>query len=112
MLGVFVSIDLFLFYIFWDAVLIPMYFLIGIWGYERRIYAAVKVILYTMVGSILMLVAIIGLSYAHASAAGAPSFYLLDLYGTTLSLPMEKWFFLAFTLAVVINVPLFPFPTW
>ena len=70
MLGVFVSIDLFLFYIFWDAVLIPMYFLIGIWGYERRIYAAVKFILYTMVGSILMLVAIIGLSYAHAAATG------------------------------------------
>ena len=61
MLGVFVSIDLFLFYIFWDAMLIPMYFLIGIWGYERRIYAAVKFILYTMAGSVLMLVAIIGL---------------------------------------------------
>ena len=112
MLGVFVSIDLFLFYIFWDAVLIPMYFLIGIWGYERRIYAAVKFILYTMVGSILMLVAIIGLSYAHASATGTQSFNLLDLYGTTLSWPMEKWFFLAFTLAFVIKVPLFPFHTW
>jgi NADH-quinone oxidoreductase subunit M len=99
MLGVFVSIDLFLFYIFWDAVLIPMYFLIGIWGYERRIYAAVKFILYTMVGSILMLIAIIGLAYAHAAAAGTPSFNLLDLYGTTLSRPMEMWFFLAFTLA-------------
>ena len=85
MLGVFVSIDLFLFYIFWDAVLIPMYFLIGIWGYERRIYAAVKFILYTMVGSILMLVAIIGLSYAHAAATGTQSFNLLELYGTTLS---------------------------
>ena len=69
MLGVFVSVDLFLFYIFWDAVLIPMYFLIGIWGYERRIYAAVKFILYTM-ASILMLVAIIGLSHAHASPPG------------------------------------------
>ena len=66
MLGVFVSIDLFLFYIFWDAMLIPMYFLIGIWGYERRIYAAVKFILYTMAGSVLMLIAIIGLAWAHA----------------------------------------------
>ena len=112
MLGVFVSIDLFLFYIFWDAVLIPMYFLIGIWGYERRIYAAVKFILYTMVGSILMLIAIIGLSYAHAAATGTQTFNLLDLYGTTLSWPMEKWFFLAFTLAFVIKVPLFPFHTW
>jgi NADH-quinone oxidoreductase subunit M len=109
MLGVFVSIDLFLFYIFWDAVLIPMYFLIGIWGYERRIYAAVKFILYTMVGSILMLVAIIGLSYAHA---GTQTFDLLDLYGTALSWNLEKWFFLAFTLAFVIKVPLFPFHTW
>ncbi len=68
MLGVFVSIDLFLFYIFWDAMLIPMYFLIGIWGYDRRIYAAVKFILYTMAGSVLMLIAIIGLAYAHTAA--------------------------------------------
>jgi NADH-quinone oxidoreductase subunit M len=112
MLGVFVSIDLFLFYIFWDAVLIPMYFLIGIWGYERRIYAAVKFILYTMVGSILMLIAIIGLSYAQAAATGTQSFSLLDLYGTTLSWQMEKWFFLAFALAFLIKVPLFPFHTW
>ena len=69
MLGVFVSIDLFLFYIFWDFVLIPMYFLIGIWGYERRIYAAVKFILYTMAGSVLMLIAIIGLAWAYAATS-------------------------------------------
>ena len=82
MLGVFVSIDLFLFYMFWDVVLIPMYFLIGIWGYERRIYAAVKFILYTMAGSVLMLVAIIGLAWAlRRGDAGTPSFNLLDLYG-------------------------------
>jgi NADH-quinone oxidoreductase subunit M len=109
---VFVSIDLFLFYIFWDAVLIPMYFLIGIWGYERRIYAAVKFILYTMVGSILMLVAIIGLSYAHRRRRGSQTFNLLELYGTPLSMAMEKWFFLAFALAFLIKVPLFPFHTW
>ena len=114
MLGVFVSIDLFLFYIFWDAMLIPMYFLIGIWGYERRIYAAVKFMLYTMAGSVLMLVAIIGLSWVHAetSASRQPSFNLLDLYGMTLSPQMESWFFLAFTLAFAIKVPLFPFHTW
>ena len=112
MLGVFVSLDLFLFYIFWDAVLIPMYFLIGIWGYERRIYAAVKFILYTMVGSILMLVAIIGLSYAHMTATGTQTFNLLELYGTPLSTAMETWFFLAFALAFLIKVPLFPFHTW
>src|SRR5205814_8773430 len=67
MLGVFVSLDLFLFYVFWDAMLIPMYFLIGIWGYDRRVYAAVKFILYTMGGSVLMLLAILGLAYLHSS---------------------------------------------
>jgi NADH-quinone oxidoreductase subunit M len=112
MLGVFVSIDLFLFYVFWDFVLIPMYFLIGIWGYERRVYAAVKFILYTMAGSVLMLVAIIGLAYAHASATGTPSFNLLDLYSVRLSWHTEMWFFLAFALAFLIKVPLFPFHTW
>src|SRR4051794_13641085 len=96
MLGVFVSVDLFLFYLFWDAMLIPMYFLIGIWGYERRIYAAVKFILYTMAGSVLMLVAIIGLAYAYGAAKGQPSFNLLDLYQLPLSASMERWFFLAF----------------
>jgi NADH-quinone oxidoreductase subunit M len=112
MLGVFVSIDLFLFYVFWDAMLIPMYFLIGIWGYERRIYAAIKFILYTMAGSVLMLIAIIGLAWAHSEANGTPSFNLLDLYALQLSPQMESWFFLAFTLAFAIKVPLFPFHTW
>jgi NADH-quinone oxidoreductase subunit M len=81
MLGVFVSLDLFLFYLFWDAMLIPMYFLIGIWGYDRRVYAALKFILYTMAGSVLMLVAILGLAYLYSSSRGAWSFDLLDLYG-------------------------------
>src|SRR5262245_40352029 len=80
MLGVFVSLDLFLFYVFWDAMLIPMYLLIGVWGYERRIYAAVKFILYTMSGSVLMLLAILGLAVLHASAHGSYSFDLLALY--------------------------------
>ena len=97
MLGVFVSIDLFLFYVFWDAMLIPMYFLIGIWGYERRIYAAVKFILYTMAGSVLMLVAIIGLAWAHAEANGGAELQpARSLQRLTLSRPLEKWFFLAF----------------
>ncbi|HVF60671.1 MAG TPA: NADH-quinone oxidoreductase subunit M, partial [Thermoanaerobaculia bacterium] len=112
MLGVFVSIDLFLFYVFWDAMLIPMYFLIGVWGYERRVYAAIKFILYTMAGSVLMLVAIIGLAYAHAGINGTPSFNLLDLYGVTLDETVERWYFLAFALAFAIKVPLFPFHTW
>jgi NADH-quinone oxidoreductase subunit M len=113
MLGVFVSIDLFLFYVFWDAMLIPMYFLIGIWGYERRVYAAVKFILYTMAGSVLMLIAIIALAIAHARGpAAALSFNLLDLYGLQLSQTFEFWAFLAFALAFAIKVPLFPFHTW
>jgi NADH-quinone oxidoreductase subunit M len=114
MLGVFVSIDLFLFYVFWDAMLIPMYFLIGVWGYDRRIYAAVKFILYTMAGSVLMLIAIIGLAWAHAQATGTPSFNLIDLYtaAATLSPRMQMWFFLAFAVAFAIKVPLFPFHTW
>src|SRR5262245_51357031 len=112
MIGVFVSVDLFLFYVFWDAMLIPMYFLIGIWGYERRVYAAVKFMLYTMAGSVLMLLAIIGLAWAYKEANGQPSFNLLDLYGLSLSEQMESWFFLAFTLAFAIKVPIFPFHTW
>jgi NADH-quinone oxidoreductase subunit M len=112
MLGVFVSLDLFLFYIFWDAMLIPMYFLIGIWGYDRRIYAAVKFMLYTMAGSVLMLVAIIGLAYVHYRTQGAYSFDLLKLYDLPLPPHLEVYFFLAFTLAFAINVPLFPFHTW
>jgi NADH-quinone oxidoreductase subunit M len=112
MLGVFVSIDLFLFYVFWDAMLIPMYFLIGIWGYERRIYASIKFILYTMTGSVLMLVAIIALVVAHTTATGAPSFNLLDMYALSLSPTFEFWAFLAFAVAFAIKVPLFPFHTW
>ncbi|HVC21605.1 MAG TPA: NADH-quinone oxidoreductase subunit M [Vicinamibacterales bacterium] len=112
MIGVFVSLDLFLFYIFWDAMLIPMYFLIGIWGYDRRVYAAVKFILYTMAGSVLMLVAILGLAYMHKVATGAWSFDLLQLYQLHLPRQTQFWFFLAFALAFAIKVPLFPFHTW
>jgi NADH-quinone oxidoreductase subunit M len=113
MIGVFASIDLFLFYVFWDAMLIPMYFLIGVWGYERRVYAAVKFILYTMAGSVLMLVAIIAIAWAFAEANGGVfSFSLLDLQTLTLSGRMEYWCFLAFAVAFAIKVPLFPFHTW
>ena len=113
MLGVFVSVDLFLFYVFWDAMLIPMYFLIGIWGYERRVYAAIKFILYTMAGSVLMLVAIIALAWMHGEANGGRlSFNLLDLYGLSFSGRFETLAFLAFTVAFAIKVPLFPFHTW
>ena len=111
MIGVFVSLDLFLFYIFWDAMLVPMYFLIGIWGYDRRVYAAIKFILYTMAGSVLMLLAILTLAY-HGSVAGIPTFDLLKLYALQLPGWLQFWCFLAFALAFAIKVPLFPFHTW
>src|SRR5258708_18364151 len=112
MLGVFVSLDLFLFYLYWDAMLIPMYFLIGIWGYDRRIYASIKFILYTMAGSVLMLVAIIWLAYYHQSATGVPSFDIVDLYALNVPAALQMWPFLAFAVAFAIKVPLFPFHTW
>ena len=112
MIGVFVSLDLFLFYVFWDAMLVPMYFLIGIWGYDQRIYAAIKFMLYTMAGSVLMLVAILGLAYIHSTATGAYSFDLLKLYELDIPYETQVWFFLAFTLAFAIKVPRFPFHTW
>ena len=112
MIGVFISLDLFLFYVFWDAMLIPMYFLIGIWGYDRRIYAAIKFMLYTMAGSVLMLVAILGLAYLHSQATGVYSFDLLRLYTLEIAPAAQQWFFLAFFVAFAIKVPLFPFHTW
>src|SRR5678815_3580779 len=112
MIGVFLSLDLFLFYVFWDAMLVPMYFLIGIWGYDQRIYAAIKFMLYTMAGSVLMLVAILGLAYLHNAATGAYSFDLLKLYTLDIAPRTQFWFFLAFAVAFAIKVPLFPFHTW
>jgi NADH-quinone oxidoreductase subunit M len=111
MIGVFASLDLVLFFVFWEVMLIPMYFLIGVWGHERRVYAAVKFILYTMVGSALMLV---GILYLY-SVTG--TFDLLRIMETFTSTPLlspsaERWLFLAFFVAFAIKVPLFPFHTW
>jgi NADH-quinone oxidoreductase subunit M len=108
MLGVFVALDLFLFYVFWEAMLIPMYFLIGIWGHERRIYAALKFFLYTMAGSVLMLVAFLVLY----SATGATSFDLAALTQARVDRELQMWLFGAFALAFAIKVPMFPLHTW
>ncbi len=114
MIGVFCALDLVLFYVFWEVMLIPMYFLIGIWGGQDRIYAAVKFILYTMAGSLLMLLAILYLFFAN----GGTSFDLVQITqaltsGTLLlSQKEELWLFLAFLLAFAIKVPMFPFHTW
>jgi NADH-quinone oxidoreductase subunit M len=116
MLGAFVALDIFLFYIFWEAMLIPMYFLIGVWGGKERVYAAMKFFLFTVVGSLLMLVAIFYLSYQHKLQFGAYSMALLDLYRVQISgggwLSPQSLLFLAFSLAFAIKVPLFPLHTW
>ncbi len=107
MLGVFVALDLVLFYLFFEATLIPMYFIIGVWGGPRRIYAALKFFIYTMAGSTLMLVAILALR------AQTGSFSLMDILAApSLAPDVQRWFFLAFALAFAIKVPLFPFHTW
>jgi len=113
MIGVFLSLDMFLFYVFWEVMLIPMYLLIGIWGNPaRRIYAAVKFFIYTMLGSVLMLVAILYLVFQNYEATGIVSFNLFDLYNSVLPRSSQLWLFLAFSLAFAIKVPVFPFHTW
>jgi NADH-quinone oxidoreductase subunit M len=112
MIGVFAALDLVLFYIFWEAVLIPMYLIIGVWGGPRRIYAAVKFILYTVAGSLLMLVAILYLYFAYHAATGEFTFDLIRLYETPLGRTAQLWLFAAFALAFAIKVPMFPFHTW
>ncbi|MFQ5896053.1 MAG: NuoM family protein, partial [Nitrospinota bacterium] len=109
---VFVALDLFLFYVFWEAMLIPMYLLIGVWGSEGRIYAAVKFILYTMAGSVLMLVAILVLYFAHAAETGRATFDLLAILQRPVDPRLQLWLFLAFGVAFAIKVPVFPFHTW
>ena len=132
MLGVFVSVDFFLFYVFWEVMLVPMYFLIGIWGGPRKLYAAIKFFLYTLFGSVLMLIGILALYFFHASLHGAGAFapcpypgphdaYTFDI--TVMhalgSLPyagawasLSYWVFLAFFVGFAIKVPMFPFHTW
>ena len=115
MIGVFIAVDLFLFYVFWEAMLIPMYFIIGVWGGKDRIYAAVKFFLYTMAGSLLMLIAIISLAYYASTIPGG--FFTTDLRKLSLIAPgipsaLQMWMFAAFALSFAIKVPLFPFHTW
>ena len=111
MLGVFAALDLVLFYVFWEAMLIPMYLLIGVWGGQNRVYAAVKFILYTMVGSLLMLVGIIWM-YFNA-VPGVNTFDLLEISkSAVIPHQAQLWLFAAFALAFAIKVPMFPFHTW
>jgi len=113
MLGVFVALDLFLFYVFWEATLIPMYLIIGIWGGKNRVYAAIKFVLYTLAGSVLMLVAILALYFQHGAATGIYTFDLPVLARYVMPAGLgQNLMFLAFALAFAIKVPMFPFHTW
>ena len=112
MLGVFVSFDFFLFYVFWEVMLVPMYFLIGIWGDQNRLYAAIKFFLYTLFGSVLMLLGILALYFVHADATGEGTFNILRLYELDVPADLQWWIFLAFFIGFAIKVPMFPFHTW
>jgi NADH-quinone oxidoreductase subunit M len=108
MIGVFVSLDLVLFYVFWEVMLVPMYFLIGIWGGERKLYAAIKFFLYTLAGSVVMLVGILVLYFQYHT------FDLMAMLqsGSLLPMALQSWVFLAFFIGFAIKVPMFPFHTW
>lgn len=112
MLGTFFCLDLLLFYVFWEAMLIPMYLLIGVWGGQRRVYAAVKFFLYTMAGSVLMLVAILSLWFMQKEMSGIATFDLHAFYQLQIAPDRQFWLFLAFAFAFAIKVPMFPLHTW
>jgi len=112
MLGAFVSLNLFQFYVFWELMLVPMYFIIGIWGGPRRVYAAIKFLLFTMLGSLLMLVAMLVVYYLHHEQFGVLDLDLPALLRTQIPARTQTWLFLAFALAFAIKVPMVPFHTW
>src|SRR3954452_3508799 len=111
MIGVFLARDLFLFYVMWEVMLVPMYFIIGVWGGERRIYASIKFVIYTMLGSLLMLVAIFYVYTKHGQITGTYTFDIEKLYNLQLTRDTQIWCFLAFALAFAIKVPLWPLHT-
>ena len=115
MLGTFIALDIFLFYVFFEITLVPMYFLIGVWGGPRKLYAAIKFFLYTLFGSVLMLLGILALYFANLKmGTGALTFDLVELYGVGLKMPasLQVWIFLAFFIGFAVKVPMFPFHTW
>jgi NADH-quinone oxidoreductase subunit M len=115
MIGVFVALDFFLFYVFWEVMLVPMYFLIGVWGSDRRLYAAIKFFLYTLAGSVVMLLGILALYFYAPVAAGASRTFdvpTLLAAAQSFSDPLKVWLFWGFFFAFAIKVPMFPFHTW
>jgi len=112
MIGVFISLDFFLFYVFWEVVLVPMYFIIGVWGGPRKLYAAIKFFLYTLAGSVLMLLGILTLYFQHFQQFGFYTFEISELMKLNLPLKLEQWVFGVFFIGFAIKVPMFPFHTW
>ena len=112
MLGVFMAMDFFLFYVFWEVMLVPMYFLIGVWGGPRKLYAAIKFFLYTLLGSVLMLLGILALYFYNYKVTGILTFSLPELQKLALPWEYQFWLFLAFFFGFAIKVPMFPFHTW
>lgn len=110
--GVFLAVDLFLFYFAWELMLVPMYFLIAIWGHERRVYAAVKFFIFTQLSGLLMLIAILALYFAHHQATGIYTFEYADLLGSSLSPSTAMWIMLGFFVAFAVKLPMFPLHTW
>jgi NADH-quinone oxidoreductase subunit M len=110
--GVFLALDLFLFYFAWEMMLIPMFFLIAVWGQERRVAAAVRFFVFTQVGGLLMLVALVGLYLVHGSSSGTYTFDYLKLVGTAVPPSLATWLMLGFLAAFAVKVPLFPFQSW
>lgn len=111
-LGVFLTFDLFLFVFFWELMLVPMYFLIGIWGHERRTYAAMKFFIFTQVSGVLMLIAILGLWWVHHAATGVYTFDYFDLLATPMTAPVARWLMLGFVVAFLVKLPAVPLHTW
>mgnify|MGYP006276257989 CR=1 FL=1 len=112
MIGVFASMDFFLFYVFWEVMLVPMYFLIGIWGGPRKLYAAIKFFLYTLAGSVLMLLGILAIYFWNHSVTGVYTFDIQTLSNLSMPLNLQLWLFAAFFVGFAIKVPMFPFHTW
>src|ERR1700689_5450388 len=112
MLGVFMSMDFFLFYVFWELVLVPMYFIIAVWGGPRKLYAAMKFFLYTLAGSVLMLLGILTLYFQYEKQFGTYTFEIAELMKLSLPLGLQQWVFWAFFLGFAIKVPMFPFHPW
>src|SRR5213083_3266183 len=112
MLGAFMALDFLLFFLFWEVMLVPMYFVIGIWGGGRRLYSAIKFFLYTLVGSVVMLLGILALYFYNHTVTGVYTFDVTQFQQLAVPFNIQRWVFLAFFLGFAIKVPMFPFHTW